>query len=115
MGTAMKRLLLVLVLVGAPSLVRATPADELASPSQATRDAAAKQVRVTWRAPARAPWDALLGSIHAGDSAASVEDKLRPFHVTSEWGAGSGGSRSQPRCCLRSGRRRRRRRNPAAS
>src|ERR1044071_1874694 len=67
-----------------------SPAEDLASPSQAKRDAAAKLVRDSWMPPARTNWDSLLGALTNGMPRTNVLELLRPFKVTPEGGGGDG-------------------------
>src|SRR5262245_25130623 len=64
--------------------------NDLASPDQATRDAAAKALRATWTPPARTNWDSLLAALTNGMPRRNVLELLRPLKVTPE-GAGGGG------------------------
>jgi len=79
--------LLLLVFVSAGF---ASPADDLASISQSTRDAAAKVQRETWTPPARTNWDSLLASVKEGTPRTKILELLLPFKVTPEDGGASG-------------------------
>ena len=79
-----------LVIFSFVSACFASPADDLASPSQATRDAAAKIARATWVAPARTNWYSLVAEIKTGTPRANVLELLRTVKTTA-LGAGGGG------------------------
>ena len=86
-----ERLLLGLVTLFAVNLGFSSPADDLASPSQETRDAAAKILRRTWEPPARTNWEALLSAIKIGMHETNVLELLRPLaDLTNASGVGSG-------------------------
>lgn len=72
-----------------------SPADDLSSPSQEVRDAAAKILRSSYTAPSRTNWEAVVNSITNGMTKTNLLELLSPYHVTPMWGAGSGGSHSQ--------------------
>ena len=78
----------------ASSLV-GSPADDLSSPSQEVRDAAAKILRATYTAPSRTNWEAVVNSITNGMTKTNLLELLSPYRVTPMWGVGSGGSHSQ--------------------
>lgn len=65
-------------------------ADDLASPSQHTRDAAAKSLRRTWVAPSRTNWNSLLDALKVGMPKTNIMELLRPLKVTSGPGGASG-------------------------
>lgn len=64
--------------------------DDLASPLQETRDAAAKILRNTWVAPSRTNWDSLLATIKVGMPKTNVMELLQPLKVTTGPGGASG-------------------------
>jgi hypothetical protein len=74
-----------------PVAPRDPTADDLASPSQAVRDAAAARIRRSYAPPERARWEPLLASIQPGDPAASVLAKLPSGAEPGPGGAGGGG------------------------
>jgi hypothetical protein len=79
--------LLVLSLVG--KLV-ASPTSDLSSPSQETRDAAAKILRSTYSPSPRTNWDSLVASIKVGENKTNVIEMLRRLNIKCEGGAGTG-------------------------
>ncbi len=68
----------------------ADPRSDLASPSQATRDAAAKILRTTYKPPPRSEWEPLLMKISPGDKRADVQELLRPLKLHAERGMENG-------------------------
>ena len=87
-----KLLLFVLVTLLEVNVGLSSPADDLASPSQETRDAAAKILRRTWEPPARTNWETLLSAIKIGMHETNVLELLRPLTgLTNASGWGSGG------------------------
>jgi hypothetical protein len=60
----------------------ASPIDDLSSPSQKTRDAAAEILRSSHTAPPGPNWEAIVGTITNGISRTDVEKLLLPFKVT---------------------------------
>jgi hypothetical protein len=73
----------------------ASPIDDLASPLQETRDAAAKMLRTTYIPISRTNWDSVVASIKTGDKKTNVLELLRPFKVTLQGGFGGGGTYSE--------------------
>ena len=59
----------------------ASPIDDLASPSQETRDAAAKILRTTYVPPSKTNWDALLSQLKVGDNMTNVEKLLHEYNA----------------------------------
>jgi len=68
----------------------ASPIDDLASPSQETRDAAAKILRATYTPSSRTNWDSLIASIKIGDNKTNVIEMLRRLKIKGGGGAGTG-------------------------
>jgi hypothetical protein len=64
--------------------------DDLASPLQQTRDAAAKILRSRWVAPSHTNWDSLLAAIKVGMPKTNVMELLQPLKVTTGPSGGSG-------------------------
>jgi len=64
--------------------------DDLASPSQETRDAAARVLRSSWVAPSRTNWNLLLDALKVGMPKTNVIELLRPLKVTTGSGGASG-------------------------
>jgi hypothetical protein len=60
------------------------PRDDLASPDQATRDAAAKVLRDTYVAPPRTKWDAFMAQIKPGMKHSALNELLAPYHFKLE-------------------------------
>lgn len=89
------RLLIVLLVCCWRASLTGSPADDLSSPSQGVRDAAAKILRSTYTAPPRTNWEAVLNTITNGMTKTNLLELLSPYHVTAEWGNGTGGSHSQ--------------------
>jgi hypothetical protein len=71
------------------------PVEDLASPSQETRDRAAKGLRETSQEVPGKQWDTLMSEIKEGDTKAEILERLKPFHARAEMGLGSGGSHSE--------------------
>ena len=89
------RLLILLLICCWRSSVIGSPADDLGSPSQGVRDAAAKVLRSSYIAPPRANWEAVVDSITDGMTKTKLLELLAPYHVTTLGGFGSGSSHSQ--------------------
>jgi hypothetical protein len=87
-------LILLLICCWRTSLI-GSPADDLGSPSQEVRDAAAKILSSRYTAPSRTNWEAVVNSITNGMTKTNLLELLSPYHVTPMWGMGSGGSHSQ--------------------
>jgi len=68
----------------------ASPIDDLASPSQETRDAAAKILRSIYTPPPRTNWDSLVASIKVGDNKTNVIEMLHRLNIKDGGGAGTG-------------------------
>lgn len=88
------RLLILLLTCWTISII-GSPADDLSSPSQDVRDAAAKVLRSSFTAPSRTNWEAVVNSITNGMTKTNLLKLLAPYHVTPLMGMGSGGSHSQ--------------------
>lgn len=73
----------------------ASPASDLNSLSQETRDAAAKILRSAYTPSSRANWDSLVASIKIGDNKTNVIEMLRRHNFKSEGGAGTGSYESR--------------------
>jgi hypothetical protein len=67
-----------------------SPIDDLGSPSQERRDAAAKILRKTYTPPPRKNWDALVRTLQLGTPQTNIEARLRSSNLVSgmEWGSG---------------------------
>jgi hypothetical protein len=89
------RILIVLLIYFWKESLIGSPASDLSSPSQETRDAAAKILRSSYIAPSQTNWDAIVNSITNGMTKINVLDLLSPYHVTSGSGFGSGNSHSE--------------------
>lgn len=63
------------------SVLCATPEEDLASPSQEVRDAAAKQLRETYVLPTLDHIKPAVSTIHLGDRRSKVLQALRPFNI----------------------------------
>src|SRR5258708_3677243 len=86
-----ERLVLGLLVAFAAGFGLTSPTDDLASPSQETRDATAKVLRGTWAPPARTNWEPLLSAIKVGMHETNVLELLRPLTgLTNASGVGSG-------------------------
>ena len=68
----------------------ASPIDDLASPSQETRDAAAKILRSIYTPSSRTNWDSLVASIKVGDNKTNVIEMLHRLNIKGGGGAGTG-------------------------
>jgi hypothetical protein len=75
--------------------VGAAPRDDLGSPPQQVRDAAAVLLRASYVPPPRSRWEHVVAAINAGDSSDTILQLLQPYHVTREMGIGSGQSFSE--------------------
>jgi hypothetical protein len=87
------RAFLTIALVSVSIEVLASPRDDLASPSQATRDAAAKILLTTYTPPSRTNWDSLVAAVTVGMSQSNVLETVRRFvpDAKVEMGDGGGG------------------------
>jgi hypothetical protein len=86
-------LLIVGCLLGA--CVSASPLDDLRSPSQQIRDAAAAVLRTNFVPPPRSRWEPIVAAINPSDSSDAILLLLQPYGVTREMGMGSGQSFSE--------------------
>jgi len=75
--------------------VSASPLEDLRSPSQQVRDAAAASLRTSFVPPPRSRWEPVLAALRPGDSKDLVLQVLQPYSVTMEGGMGGGGSTSE--------------------
>src|SRR5688572_15304632 len=74
------------------SVASATPRDDLASPSQQVRDAAAEKVRATYKPTPRSRFKRLVKAIQRrGMTKRKVLALLKPYNPTMEGGGASGG------------------------
>ena len=89
------RLLITLLVCCRASSLLGSPADDLSSPHQQVRDAAAKFLLATYTAPSRTKWEPVVDSITSGMTKTNLLKLLAPHHVTELWGNGSGDSHSQ--------------------
>jgi hypothetical protein len=88
------RLLILLLTCWTSSLI-GSPTDDLSSPFQDVRDAAAKVLRSSFTAPSRTNWEAVVNAVTNGMTKTNLLQLLAPYHVTPLMGMGSGGSHSQ--------------------
>jgi MORN repeat variant len=72
--------------------VSAAPLDDLRSPSQQVRDAAAALLRTSFVPPPRSRWDTVVAAINPGDSSDTILQMLQPYGVSREMGTSSGHS-----------------------
>lgn len=70
----------------------ATPLDDLRSPAQQVRDAAAASLRTTYVPPPRSRWDTVVAAIKPGNSSDTILQILQPYGATTEDGPASGQS-----------------------
>jgi hypothetical protein len=72
----------------------AGPVEDLASPSQETRDAAAKVLRETAQAVPKEKWEPLMQAmqeaVKKGETKPEILERLKPFKTTTEIGMGGG-------------------------
>jgi hypothetical protein len=73
----------------------ASPLDDLRSPSQQVRDAAATSLRASYVPPQRSRWETVLAALQPGDSKDLVLQMLQPYSVTMEGRMGGGGSTTE--------------------
>ncbi len=83
------RLLIVFLICCWRSSLIGAPADDLSSPHQEVRDAAAKILRTSYRSPSRTNWDTVLNAITNGMTETNLLKLLAPYHVTSLLGTKS--------------------------
>lgn len=86
----MKRFFATFLVVCLGSKLVASPTSDLGSPSQETRDAAAKILRATYTPPSHNNWDSLVASIKIGDNKTNVIEMLRRHNIKGGGGAGTG-------------------------
>jgi hypothetical protein len=70
--------------------LEASVMDDLASPSQAVRDRAAKELRATYRPVPRKHWEPVIHSIKLDQERSEVERVLQPLNVLRDMGADDG-------------------------
>ena len=68
----------------------ASPLDDLSSPSQETRDAAAKTLRETYQPPPATNWNSLLKALELGTKRSVIEAQLRSSNLVVGGGVGIG-------------------------
>lgn len=68
----------------------ASPRDDLSSPSQEVRDAAAKILRETYKPPPATNWDALVRALELGTKRSVIEAQLRSSNLVVGGGVGIG-------------------------
>jgi hypothetical protein len=75
----------------------AAPINDLSSPDQATRDAAAKILRATYQPSLRAKWELELAKVRLGMTRQALTDYLQSYHVPQSLhpSAASGGSSNE--------------------
>jgi hypothetical protein len=88
----MKPCAFLLVLLAATVHIQSAPVDDLASPDQAKRDAAAAVQRKTWTHAPRSKWQPLLDKMTAGSPRQAALDLLDAYHPATEGGVADGGS-----------------------
>lgn len=83
-----------LIVVGCLFVARvgAAPLEDLRSPTQQVRDAAAALLRATFVPPPRSRWEHVVAAINPGDSSDTIVQLLQPYRVTREMGSSSGQS-----------------------
>ncbi len=86
--------LTVLLLLSNMAVAEGAPLDDLASPDQATRDLAARELLATFVDTPESKWEPLLAKIQKGQSKKAIVELLGPQAKTAE-GFGSGQSHSQ--------------------
>ncbi len=91
----MKSIFVLLFVLNLASRLIASPTPDLSSPSQETRDAAAKILRATYTPPPRTNWDSLIASIKIGDNKTNVIEMLARLNIKGDGGGGSGTYESQ--------------------
>jgi hypothetical protein len=89
------RLLILLSMFCWSTSLIGSPAEDLSSPTQEVRDAAARILRSTYTAPSRTNWEAVVTSITNGMTKMKLLELLSPYHVTPVGGLSSGGSYNQ--------------------
>jgi hypothetical protein len=73
-------------------LAAASPLDDLASPVQAVRDNAARELRASYQAIPRSKWEPVLEKIKEVQTKGELLKLLSPFHVTMELSLANGRS-----------------------
>lgn len=71
-------------------ILQASPLADLSSPSQETRDAAAKILRATYTPPSRTNWDVLVSTLKVGSPKTNIEAQLQALNLHVGGGVGSG-------------------------
>jgi hypothetical protein len=86
----MKRFFATLLVLSLGSKLLASPTSDLSSPSQETRDSAAKILRSSYIPSSRTNWDSLVASIKVGDNKTNVIEMLHRLNIKSGGSAGTG-------------------------
>jgi antitoxin component YwqK of YwqJK toxin-antitoxin module len=87
-----------LVIIFILALVGYSHADslaDLASPSQAIRDSAAKEIRTTFQPTPESKWTPIIDKIEKGQSKTDILELLRPYNVSEQGELAGGGSYSE--------------------
>lgn len=88
----MERIALLIIGCLLVARVSASPLEDLRSPSQQVRDAAATSLRASYVPPPRSRWDTVVAAVKPGDSSDTILQLLQPYRVTRELGPSTGQS-----------------------
>ena len=91
----MERIALLIIGCLLEARVSASPLEDLRSPSQQVRNAAAALLRASYVPPSRSRWEPVLAALKPGDSKDLVLQMLQPYSVTMEGRISGGGSTTE--------------------
>ena len=91
----MKYTLVMILILALAGYTHADSLAELASPSQAIRDNAAKEIRTTFIPTPESKWTPIIAKIEKGQSKTEILELLRPFNISKGLELGGGGSHSE--------------------
>lgn len=77
------------------SILQASSVEDLSSPSQETRDAAAKILRATYTPPPRTNWDLVVSTFKIGSSKTNILAQLHSLNLHAGGGVGSGNTETE--------------------
>ena len=91
----MKYALIIILIYAFAGYSLADSLADIASPVQAIRDNAAKEIRMTFQPTPESKWKPIIAKIEKGQSKTDVLEFLRPFNISEGIGFGGGGSYSE--------------------